>query len=77
MNDISRMHEEKSSQNLIDKVLNVVVTQFLARIDDSMEVRLHQISDDVYVGVACSRFWLENVEEPNDIIVLEKLYFSS
>ena len=76
MNDVGWMHKEEPSQDLIDKVLNVIVAEFLAREDDSVKVCLHEISDDVYVSVASPGFRLEDVEESNDIIVLKKLCIS-
>lgn len=51
------MHEEESSEYLIDKVLNVVVGKFLPRIDDSMEVSFHEVGDDVNIAVASAGLW--------------------
>lgn len=57
MDDISWVHEEESSEYLIDKVLNVVVGKFLPRIDDSMEVSFHEVGDDVNIAVASAGLW--------------------
>ena len=72
MDDVSRMHEEKSSEYLIDKILDVIVGEFLPRINDSMEVSLHEVSDDVNIGVIGACLRLENVQQSDDVIVLEK-----
>jgi hypothetical protein len=72
MDDVSRMHEEKSSEYLIDKILDVIVGEFLPRINDSMEVSLHEVSDDVNIGVIGAGLRLENVQQSDDVIVLEK-----
>lgn len=61
---------------MIDEVLNMVVTEFLARIDNPMKVGLHEFSDDVDISVACPGFRLEDIEESNDVIVLKKLCVS-
>ena len=62
MNDVGGMHEEKPSEYLIDKVLDVVVGKFLPRINDSMEISLHEVGDDVNIGVVGTGLWLENVQ---------------
>lgn len=54
----------------------MVVTEFLARIDNPMKVGLHEFSDDVDISVACPGFRLEDIEESNDVIVLKKLCVS-
>jgi hypothetical protein len=35
--------------HLVHEVLDVVVGQLLSRVDDAMQVRLHQLADDVHV----------------------------
>ena len=72
MNDVGGMHEEKPSEYLIDKVLDVVVGKFLPRINDSMKISLHEVGDDVNIGVVGTGLWLENVYQSDDVIVLEK-----
>lgn len=67
------MHEEQSAQNLVHEVLDVFVAQFLSRVDHSMKVRLHQVSDDVDVRIACLRLRLQNVHQSDDVVVLEEL----
>ena len=72
MDDVGRMHKEKSSEYLIDKILDVIVGEFLPRINDSMEVSLHEVSDNVNIGVIGAGLRLENVQQSDDVIVLEK-----
>jgi hypothetical protein len=72
MNDISRMHKQEPSQNLIDKVLNVVVRQILSRVDNSMQVSLHELCDNVNISVASSGFGFQNINDSYDVIMLEK-----
>lgn len=72
MDDVGRMHKEKSSEYLIDKILDVIVGEVLPRINDSMEVSLHEVSDDVNIGVIGAGLRFENVQQSDDVIVLEK-----
>ena len=76
MNDIGRMHKEKSSENLVDKILNVVVRQVLTRVNDSMKVCFHQLGNYVDVSVASAGFGFEQVNEAYDILVFEEFLFN-
>lgn len=67
------MHEQQSSQDLVDEVLDVVVAELLPGVYDSVQVGLHQLSYDVDVVVAGPSLGLEDVEQPHDVVVLEEL----
>lgn len=67
------MHKKQSSQDLVNEVLDVLIAELLTRVDDPMEISLHQVSDDVNVGIASPCFWPENVHQPDDIVVFEEL----
>ena len=58
MDDVGRVHEQETPQDLVNEVLDVVVTEFLSGVDHPMQVGLHQISDDIDVIVIgpCLRF---------------------
>lgn len=77
MDDVGGVHEEEAAEDLVDEVLDVVVAEFLAGVDDAMKVCLHEIGDDVNVGVSGPGFGLEDVYEPYDIIVLKELCVAS
>lgn len=66
------MHEEQSTQNLVDKVLNMIITELLPRIDHSMKIGFHEISDDINVSVTCFCFRFKYIDDSNDIIVFEE-----
>ena len=72
MNDIGRMHEKKPSKNLIDKILNVVLSEVLPWINDSMQVCFHKLSNDINVYISSSRLWLKYIYKADDVLVLEK-----
>ncbi len=75
MDDVGRMHVQEASENLVDEILNVVVGQVLARVNDSVQVGLHQFGNYVNVSVACAGLGLEQVNQPYDILVLKKFFF--
>lgn len=62
MKDVGGVHEEQSAQDLVDEVLYVFVTELLTRVDDPVEVGLHQVGDDVNVGIASPCLRLENID---------------
>ena len=49
MDDICRVDVEKASEDLINKVLDVLVAQRLAGLDDLTQVCVHQFCCDVHV----------------------------
>lgn len=54
MDDVRRVHIIGALENLMHKVLHVVVREILARVDDSVHVGLHQLRDDIDVFKACT-----------------------
>lgn len=71
MDDVGGVHEEESAQDLVDEVLHVVLAEFLAGVDDAVEVGLHEFGDDVDVVVAGAPLGPEHVQQPDDVVVLE------
>jgi hypothetical protein len=43
MNHGRRMYEQNTAQNLVHEVLDVLVAQFLLRVDNAVKVGFHQI----------------------------------
>ena len=74
MDDISRVHIEKATKQLVDKVLNMVLGEVLSRVNDPMQVSFHEFSDNVDIGVACLGFWLEQVDHIDDILMLKEFF---
>lgn len=73
MDDVGGVHEEESAQDLVDEVLHVVFSEFLPRVDHAVQVGLHQLRDDVDVGVAGARLGLQDVHQADDVVVFEEL----
>lgn len=67
------MHKEESAQNLVDEVLDMIITELLARVDDTVQVSFHEVSDDVDVSIASPSLRFEYVDQSNDIVVLKEL----
>lgn len=74
MQHISWVHKEQSPQDLVNKVLDVLVTQLLPRVNHSMEVGFHQFSNDVNVRVSRPCLRLEDIHKANDVVVLKELW---
>lgn len=77
MDNIGWMHVQQASQNLVHKILDVVVWQVLPRVNDSMQIRLHQLCYDVNVSVACAGLRFEQIHQAHYIFVLEEFCFIS
>jgi hypothetical protein len=50
----------------------MVALKLLFRVDQLMQVSLHQLSDDVYIVVACRTWRLLNVDQLYDVLVLKE-----
>ncbi len=61
MEDVGGVHEEESSQDLVDEILNMFIAELLPRVDDAVQVRFHQFGDDVDVSVTSTRLGFEDV----------------
>ena len=51
MDDAGGVHEEDAPEDLVDEILDMVVTELLPGVDNPMQVGLHKVSNDVNVGV--------------------------
>ena len=72
MNDVGRMHEKDAPEDLIDKILNVVIAEILPGIDDPVQVSLHKVSYDINIGIVSLGLGFEDVQQPDDVVVLKK-----
>ena len=50
MDDLSRMQEFEGAQYLVDEILNVFCDESLLGPDHSIEISLHQLTDEVDVS---------------------------
>lgn len=72
MDDVGRVHIVATCQHLEHKVLQVIVRQVLPRVNDTVHVRLHQLSDDVDVFVTGGGRWLSNVDDLDDVLMVKE-----
>ena len=72
MDDVGRVNVETASKQLIHEILDVVISKILARVDDSMHVRLHQICNDVDIFVSSLCWRASNVDKSYDVLMVEK-----
>lgn len=72
MDDVSRVNVETASKQLIHEILDVVISKILARVDDSMHVRLHQICNDVDIFVAGLGGRLCHIDQSDDVLMLKE-----
>ena len=50
----------------------MVIRQILPRVDNSMHVCFHQVSNDVDVLVAGGSWWFLNINQPNNVLMVEE-----
>ena len=74
MNNVRGVNVEATSKKLIHEVLTMIVGQVLPRVNDSVHIRLHEISDDVDIFVANLRWWFLHVHQTDDIFVIKEFY---
>ena len=72
MNDVGRMHEKDTPEDLVDKILNMVVAEILPGIDNPVQVSLHKVSYDIDIGIVGLGLGFEDVQQPDDVVVLKK-----
>ena len=72
VDDVGGVDVEAAAEELVHKVLAVIVRQVLARVDDSVHVGLHEVGDDVDVLVAGLGWRLLHVNEADDVFVVEE-----
>lgn len=61
MDNVGRVQVVASAQKLVHEVLHVLVGELLSRVDDSVHVSLHQLSDDVNIFIASLCWGFEDV----------------
>ena len=71
------MHEEQSAKYLINEVLDMVLAELLPRVDYSVQVSLHQFSDDIDVSVASACLRLQDIQQSDYVVVFEKSFLTS
>ena len=49
MDNVCRMQELECTEDLIDEVLDVLCLQLLFRLDDSIQISLHQLAHEIYL----------------------------
>jgi len=62
----------ESAQDLVEEVLDVVVRNWLVRLDDCREVRLHELADHVDVIELLIGGWFQDRFYSNYVLVLEQ-----
>ena len=72
MDDVRRVHVVAARQHLEHEVLQVVVCEVLARVDDTVHVSLHQLRDDVDVLVVGGGGRLRHIEYLDDVLVVKE-----
>lgn len=73
------MDVNHTSEKLIHEILAMIVSKILSRVNNSMHVSLHQVSDNVNVFVASWGRWFRNINQADNVFVIEefqKLDFS-
>ena len=66
------MHKEHSPEYLVDEILNVIIGEFLPGIDDPVQICFHEFCDYINICISSSGFRLQDIDDPNDIVMMEK-----
>ena len=61
----------EATKGLVDEVLDVVVGELLGRLDDLVEVSVHELVHEVEVGKGGVGFGTHDVEEADEVLVAE------
>lgn len=72
MNDIGRMDIKHAPQNLVEKILNVLIGEILTGIYNSVQIRFHQVSKDVNVGKTGTSGRLSYLTDVDDVLMIEE-----
>ena len=70
MDDASRVDVEQAAQDLVDKVLHVLVCECLARADDLRQVGVHQVRHHVHVVKRVVRLGTDDVNQLEHLLLL-------
>lgn len=77
VDNVRRVHVIRRPENLVHEVLNVLVAELLLRVNDSVQVGFHEVSDDVDVSVSFRVLRFEDLKQANYVVVVEKLQKSN
>ena len=66
------MNVKASSKKLVHEILAVIIGQILPRVDNSMHVCFHQVSNNVDVLIAGGSWWFLNINKSNNVFVVEE-----
>ena len=65
------MHVCQSLEHLDCEVLDMVQGEFLLGVDDPVQVRLHELGDDVDIWVSLPGLGLEQIGDGHNVLVFE------
>ena len=68
------MDVEASSEELVHEILAMIIRQILPRVDNSMHICFHQVSDDVDIFITGGSWWFLNVNQTNNVLVIKEFY---
>ena len=72
MDNIGAMDVEASSQELVHKILAMIVSEVLSRVNDSMHICFHEVSNDVDIFESCLSWWLLNIHQTNNVLMIKE-----
>ena len=73
MDNVRRVNVEAASEQLIHKILAVVVRQVLPGVYDPVHICLHQVCNNIDIFVASGAWRFLHVYKPDDVLVVEEL----
>eukprot|EP00624_Nannochloropsis_granulata_P002549 evm.model.NODE_22846_length_9790_cov_28.229418.1 len=70
MNDLGGMDVLQGTEHLVQEKLHVVLRELLPRVDDPVQIRVHELTDDVHVVEICHWRRLQ-VQYPHNVLMTE------
>jgi len=67
------MNVKQSSEDLINEILNMLITKFLSGVNNSMQIRFHELKNHVDILISCGCIRPDNIHQLNHIVVIERL----
>jgi hypothetical protein len=68
---IGRVHVLEGLEDLVDEVLDVVYAERLLRVDDPVQVSLHEVAHNVDIVEGCEAGRAQDVHDVDDVVVAE------
>lgn len=88
MHNICRVHVKDTSDQLVSEILNMLIRKilrdigyllptgafYLSRIDDSVQIGFHEVSNNVNIIISSLCFGLDDIDNADDVFVIKESF---